>query len=114
MRRRRLASPKQAAARLLTSRAVKLRELLAGLWILLMPVAPVAGLGLAAPPAAAAATVVAQEPAVEVPEEPPADEEPPWTARYLAPTVLALGAVVLALVVVVYAIRVRGRYRVVR
>ncbi len=92
---------------------MKLREMLAALWLVLMPVAPVAGLGPAAPPAAAA-TVVAQEPAVELPEEPPADEEPPWTARYLAPTVLAMAAVVLALVGVVYAIRVRGRYRVVR
>ncbi len=79
-----------------------------------MPIAPVAGLGPVPAPAAAAPLVAAQEPAVEIPEEAPADEEPPWTARYLAPTVLAMAAVVLAMVIVFYAVRVRGRYRVVR
>lgn len=63
---------------------------------------------------AAAPQVVAQEPAVEVPEQAEAEEEQPWTARYLIPTLLAISALVLLVVGVSYGVRLRGRYRVVQ
>jgi hypothetical protein len=49
-------------------------------------------------------------PAVEAPPEAAEDEEQPWTARYLAPTVLLLGVVALGGSVLYYAVRIRGRY----
>lgn len=53
------------------------------------------------------------EPAVEAP--PVAEDEPdrPWTQRFLAPTVLALGVVGLLGSIAYYGMRVRGKYRVV-
>jgi len=53
------------------------------------------------------------EPAVDVLPAEVDDEEQPWTARFLAPTVLALGVVGLVVATVVYGLRIRGRYRVV-
>lgn len=69
--------------------------------------------------AAAEASVVAQEapsdgPAVSIPEAGDEEEELPWTNRYLAPTVIVMGLVVIALSAIGYGIRVRGRYRVAR
>lgn len=49
-------------------------------------------------------------PAVEVPPEVEEEEEQPWTARFLAPTVLLLGLVALGGSVLYYAVRIRGRY----
>lgn len=53
------------------------------------------------------------EPAVDVPAPEVDEEEQPWTARFLAPTVLALGVVGLVAATAVYGLRIRGRYRVV-
>lgn len=58
--------------------------------------------------------VAAAEPAVEAPPEAAEDEEQPWTARFLAPTVLLLGVVALGGSVLYYGIRIRGRYKVTR
>jgi len=52
-------------------------------------------------------------PAVPAPPAEEEDEEQPWTARFLAPTVLALGVVGLVAATSFYAVRIRGRYRVV-
>ncbi len=93
---------------------MRARDVLAMLAIVLMPVAPITGAVPGALVAPAPAEAADQTPAVEVEEAPTEGEDEPWTARYLAPTVLAMGAVVIALVVVFYAVRVRGRYRVVR
>lgn len=62
----------------------------------------------AEPPATPAGT----GPAVEAP--PPAADEPeqPWTARFLAPTVMLLGGLALGGSVLYYAVRIRGRYTV--
>lgn len=79
--------------------------------LLLFVPAPLAVVG--APAAYADAEVVAAEPAVVVPEEVEADEEDPWTARFLAPAVAVLGAIVIGASVSYYVVRVRGRYRVV-
>ncbi len=53
------------------------------------------------------------EPAVEAPPAAEDDEEQPWTARFLAPTLLALGVVITVIATGYYATRIRGRYRVV-
>lgn len=47
--------------------------------------------------------------------EAPVDEETdaPWTERFLAPTVLALGSLAIVGVVAYYYVRLRGRYQVV-
>lgn len=79
--------------------------------LLLFVPAPLAVVG--APAAYADAEVVAAEPAVVVPEEAEADEEDPWTARFLAPAVAVLGVIVIGASVSYYVVRVRGRYRVV-
>ncbi|MFQ5555664.1 MAG: hypothetical protein ACE5GC_09900 [Acidimicrobiia bacterium] len=52
-------------------------------------------------------------PAVEAPSASEDDSDQPWTARYLAPTVLAMALVALAGSGAYYALRVRGKYRVV-
>lgn len=85
-----------------------------GLAVLLLFVpAPLAVVG--APPAYADAGVqfVAAEPAVVVPEEAADESEDPWTARFLAPAMVVLGAVVVVGSLAYYVVRVRGRYRVV-
>lgn len=53
-------------------------------------------------------------PAVEAPPEVPETTDAPWTERFLAPTVLALGVLGIAGSVLYYGARVRGRYKVVR
>ncbi len=95
------------------------RSLLSVLLALSYSVVPAAALPNLAVPEAVAATVaaehvVAQEPAISIPEEAETEEEQPWTARYLIPTLMASGGVVLVLVLIGYAVRLRGRYRVVQ
>jgi hypothetical protein len=52
-------------------------------------------------------------PAVEAPAGDTEEEEHPWTARFLAPTLLVLGIIAVVLVVVYYGVRMRGRYEIV-
>lgn len=52
------------------------------------------------------------EPAVEAPAVVDEETDRPWTQRFLAPTVLALGALGLIGSIVYYGVRVRGKYRV--
>jgi len=56
-----------------------------------------------------------QQPAVPIAEtEATAETEEAWTFRFLVPTLLAIATVAIVLTVLLYAVRVRGRYRVVR
>ena len=52
-------------------------------------------------------------PAIEAPSAEAEEEDQPWTARYLAPTVLALAVVALFASGGYYVVRIRGKYRVV-
>ncbi|MDJ0925283.1 MAG: hypothetical protein QNJ77_12045 [Acidimicrobiia bacterium] len=81
--------------------------------LLLFVPAPLAVVGTPAAYATGSPQVVAAEPAVEVPEESEDDEEDPWTARFLAPAVVVLGALTVGASLAYYVVRVRGRYRVV-
>ncbi len=54
------------------------------------------------------------QPAVLVGDAGEADEDPAWTFRFLVPTVLAVAALGVVVTLIVYSVRVRGRYRVVR
>lgn len=85
-----------------------------GLAVLLLFV-PAPLMVIDAPPAYAetGAQVVAAEPAVMVPEVAEEEDEDPWTARFLAPAVVVLGAVAVGAAASYYVVRVRGRYRVV-
>jgi hypothetical protein len=56
----------------------------------------------------------ARQPAVVVSEESGQAEDQAWTFRFLVPTVLAIAVLALGATLLVYALRVRGRYRVVR
>lgn len=69
-------------------------------------------LGLA--PAVAQESPSGDTPAVVVDEGAPIVAEPAWTFRFLVPTVLAVSGLVLAITVIGYGVRLRGRYRVVR
>jgi hypothetical protein len=51
-------------------------------------------------------------PAVEAPAESEEESDPPWTQRFLAPTVLILGVLGIAGSLIYYGSRVRGRYKV--
>jgi hypothetical protein len=54
------------------------------------------------------------EPAVPIPVDPPLEAVPDWTYRYMIPTTLALGAVVILLTSIRYFTNVvRKRYRIV-
>jgi hypothetical protein len=50
--------------------------------------------------------------AVEIPPVEIVEETPPWTQRFLIPTILALTAVVIGGVVVYYLVGIKGRYTV--
>jgi hypothetical protein len=50
--------------------------------------------------------------AVEVPPVDVVEETPPWTQRFLVPTILALTVVVIGGVAVFYLVDIRGRYTV--
>ncbi|MGD2051521.1 MAG: hypothetical protein PVI35_03500 [Acidimicrobiia bacterium] len=77
--------------------------------VLVMPGGPVMDALPASPvPAAHAADEV--QPAVEAPPVSVEETEQPWTARYLAPTVVAIGVLSVAGAAVFYLVRVRGRY----
>jgi|GEM_PF-3726996 len=52
-------------------------------------------------------------PAVEAPPPVETEVELPWTQRFLAPTILALGVLGLVGSVAYYTVRIRARYRVV-
>ncbi len=52
-------------------------------------------------------------PAVEAPPLAETPTEAPWTQRFLAPTILALGVLGLIGSIVFYGVRIRARYRVV-
>lgn len=71
-------------------------------------------LALGVTPATAQETPSGEAPAVVVEEPAPIAAEPAWTFRFLVPTVLALSGLALAITVVGYGVRLRGRYRVVR
>ena len=66
------------------------------------------------------APAIAQEsppgdtPAVVVEDGAPVAAEPAWTFRFMVPAVLAMSGLVLAIAVIGYGVRLRGRYRVVR
>ena len=81
--------------------------------LLLFVPAPLAGFHVA-PAYAAPALVVAAEPAVEVPDAEGEDEEDPWTARFLAPAVVAIAVLTVGASLAYYVVRIRGRYRVVQ
>jgi hypothetical protein len=88
--------------------------LVRALFVLLLFVpAPLAVVG--APPAVADATVQisAAEPAVVIPEEAEEADEDPWTARFLAPAVVVIGALAVGSAAAYYVVAIRGRYRVV-
>ena len=51
-------------------------------------------------------------PAVVLEDESPAPEEAAWTFRYLVPTLIGATGIAIAVVVLGYGVRVRGRYRV--
>ncbi len=73
-----------------------------GLLAIPVAVSPPTGLSLAQ----------AQEPVLEAP---PAEEEAgddAWTFRFLVPTAIVLSTIVVVVVVILYGVRVRGRYRV--
>jgi hypothetical protein len=76
----------------------------------------VALLALWAAPAALAQSEVPDEPAivVEAEESEAGGADEAWTFRYLVPTVLVMAGLTVAATVVLYGVRVRGRYRVVR
>lgn len=57
----------------------------------------------------------APEPAIPVPDEPPADPEPEWSYRFLVPTTLLLGTAAVVGAIIMYFVRVtRNRYRVIK
>ncbi len=80
--------------------------------IILLLLVAVLTIGLV--PLAAAQEGGVIEPAVVISDDAGDTEDPAWTFRYLVPTVLATSAVVLGLTVLLYGVRLRGRYRVVR
>lgn len=82
-------------------------------FFLLFVPAPLAVVG--ATPAVADTTVQisAAEPAVVIPEEVEEAGEDPWTARFLAPAVVVIGAIAVGSAAAYYIVAVRGRYRVV-
>lgn len=53
----------------------------------------------------------AQEPVVSIVTEAEEGDDSAWTFRYLVPTAIVASAASVVLVVVLYGVRVRGRYR---
>ena len=93
------------------------RRRLPVLMLLILAALPLFALAAAVPPAFAqeeAELPADQQPAVVVSESGGTEEDEAWTFRFLVPTVLAISAIALVATVLVYGIRVRGRYRVVR
>jgi hypothetical protein len=79
--------------------------------MLAMPGGPLVD-ALPASPVAAARAADEVQPAVEAPPVSVEETEQPWTARFLAPTVVAIGVLSVAGAAVFYLVRVRGRYTV--
>jgi hypothetical protein len=72
---------------------------------------------LAAPPAAAivpAFPTFQNQPAIVVDQNEEADEERPWTNRFLVPTSITVTALVLGGAAAHFLVRIKGRYRVTR
>ena len=65
-------------------------------------------------PIAAAQEGGGSEPAIVISDDAGDADEPAWTFRFLVPTVLAISAIALVLTALLYGVRLRGRYRVVR
>ena len=62
-----------------------------------------------------APAVEAPEPAIPVPDEPPAEAEPEWSYRFLVPATLLLGTAAVVGAIIMYFVRVtRNRYRVIK
>jgi len=53
-------------------------------------------------------------PAIVIEDEAPAAEEDAWTFRYLVPTLMVASGIAILGVALGYAVRVRGRYRVIQ
>jgi len=57
----------------------------------------------------------APEPAIPVPDDPPAELEPEWSYRFLVPATLLLGTAAVVGAIIMYFVRVtKNRYRVIR
>lgn len=98
----------------LVFRAMRMRSpiLVVLLTLVLLIVAPAVGAVAVTSSADGDVLAVDDGPAVEAPEEVEEDEEQPWTARFLAPTVLLLGVVALGGSILYYGVRIRGKYTV--
>ena len=98
----------------MTRLPVRTGLLLLGVLVMLLAV-PAAASATDAPSeeAPAPAEFTGDEPAVVLEDAAPADEEPAWTFRFLVPTVLAIAVAGVVATIAVYALRIRGRYRVV-
>lgn len=79
--------------------------------LLLFVPAPLAVAGTPAAYADTTAATVLAQPAVEIPAEAEAEEEAPWTMRFLAPLTIVLGVVTVGGALAYYVVRIRGRYR---
>lgn len=73
----------------------------------------VVGLTLAAVQAGAQEGPAPNQPPIVVEEAQEAQEAAPWTTRYLVPTLMVLGAVLVLVMIVSYYWRLKTRYRVV-
>ena len=80
--------------------------------LLLFVPAPLAVVGTPAAYADGAAATVLAQPAVEIPAEGEAEEEQPWTMRFLVPLTIVLAVVTVGGALAYYVVRIRGRYRV--
>ena len=82
--------------------------------LLLFVPAPLALVGTPQAYADDGVQIMAAEPAVVIPEAGEEESEDPWTARFLAPAVVVIGAATVVASAAYYIVRVRGRYRVVQ
>ena len=83
--------------------------------LLVLMLAPAALAQEEAPPEDTPALVDVPEPAVRIAPEAPAEEEPAWTFRYLIPTSLVIGLLVVVGSIVAYFVKVvRTRYRLIQ
>ncbi len=81
--------------------------------LLVVPGGPVTDILPTVPSQVAAARAADEvQPAVEAPPVTAEDTEQPWTARFLAPTVVAIGVLSVLAAAGYYLVRVRGRYTV--
>ena len=98
----------------MTSSARRLFLLLAVLASFLVVSAPAFATEEEAPVEDDAPAVVAPAPALEIPEDGPADTTPEWSYRFLVPVAMVLGALAVIGTIFMYFVRVtKNRYRVV-